>query len=234
VLKAIDRVLATYHGGGFSVRHMLMDGEFEPLRGDLASESRHVTLNTTSNDEHVGDIERYIRTIKERVRSTYNSLPFQRMPLRMIIEMAKSAVFWRNAFPTDDGISDELSLRAIVTGNCIDYNRHCRYEFGEYVQTHEEHDNSMGSRTIGVLALRPTGNVQGGYYFLSLSTGKVINRNRATKLPMPSEVIDRVHVLARRQNANRGLMFVDRNQQPIHDDDVLEKWKRRWLPQRWA
>jgi hypothetical protein len=116
----------------------------------------------------------------------------------MIIEMAKSAVFWRNAFPADDGISDELSPRTIVTGNSIDYNRYCHYELGEYVQNHEEHDNSMESRTVGALALRQTRNVQGGYYFLILSTGKVINRNRATKLPMPNEVIDRLHVLARR------------------------------------
>jgi hypothetical protein len=71
VFKAIDRVLATYRGGGFSVRHMLMDGEFEPLRADLAIESRHVTLNTTANDEHVGDIKRYNRTIKESVCSTF-------------------------------------------------------------------------------------------------------------------------------------------------------------------
>jgi hypothetical protein len=36
------------------------------------------------------------------------------------------------------------------------------------------------------------------------------------------EVIDHVHVLASRQNANRGLVFGDRNQQPIHDDDDHE------------
>jgi hypothetical protein len=40
-----------------------MDGEFEPILGDLAKLG--VTLNTTSNDEHVGDIERYITTVKE-------------------------------------------------------------------------------------------------------------------------------------------------------------------------
>jgi hypothetical protein len=102
----------------------------------------------------------------------------------MIIELAKSVVFWRNAFPANDGVSDELSPRAIVTGSTIDFHRHCQYEFGEYVQTHEAHDNSMGSRTVGALALRPTGNAQGGYYFFSLSTGRVINRNRATKLPI--------------------------------------------------
>ena len=61
-------------------------------------------------------------------------------------------------------------------GGKIDYNKHCKYEFGEYVQTHEEHDNSMATRTIGALALRPNGNLQGGHLFLSLSTGRVIDR----------------------------------------------------------
>lgn len=107
----------------------------------------------------------------------------------MIIELAKSVVFWRNAFPANDGVSDELSPRAIVTGSTIDFHRHCQYEFGEYVQTHEAHDNSMGSRTVGALALRPTGNAQGGYYFFSLSTGRVINRNRATKLPIQQRIL---------------------------------------------
>jgi hypothetical protein len=29
VLRAMDRIFAIYHAGGFTVRHMLMDGEFE-------------------------------------------------------------------------------------------------------------------------------------------------------------------------------------------------------------
>ena len=58
----------------------------------------------------------------------------------------------------------------------MNYNRHCRLEFSEYVQTREEHDNSLNPHTIGALALCPTGNVQGDYFFLSLTTGKVINQ----------------------------------------------------------
>jgi hypothetical protein len=46
--------------------------------------------------------------------------------------------------------------------------------------------------------MRPTRNAQGNYYFLSLSTGRIINRAHITKLPMPDDVIKRVHVLARR------------------------------------
>jgi hypothetical protein len=58
----------------------------------------------------------------------------------------------------------------------------------------------MAPRTIGALAMRPpTGNAQGNYYFFSLSTGRIINRAYATQLPMPDDVIERVHSLARRQ-----------------------------------
>ena len=61
-------MLAIYQAGGFMVRYMLMNGEFETYKDDLAGGKRRVMLNVTSNEEHVGDIERYIRTIKERVR----------------------------------------------------------------------------------------------------------------------------------------------------------------------
>jgi hypothetical protein len=102
-----------------------------------------------------------------------------------------------------------MSPREIMTGQKLDYALHCRFEFGEYVQTHEEHDRSMTPRTIGALALRPTGNAQGTWYFMSLSTGRVLKWNHATKLPMPHEVIDSMHCMARRQKANPGLVFGD-------------------------
>ena len=55
----------------------------------------------------------------------------------------------------------------------------------------------MATRTTGAIALRPTGNEQGGYIFMSLTTGRVLNRNHWTTLLMPGKVIDRVHALAR-------------------------------------
>jgi hypothetical protein len=80
----------------------------------------------------------------------------------------------------------------------------------------------MESRTIGAIALRPTGNAQGGYYFISLTSGWRLSRSRWTTLPMPQEVIDRVHVLARQSNANHDLTFAWRDGSAIadvHDDD---------------
>jgi hypothetical protein len=86
------------------------------------------------------------------------------------------------------------------------------------VQTHEQHDNTMIPRTIGALALRPTGNAQGNFYFLSLSSGRVINRTYATPLPMPDDVIDRVHQMARQQKANPGMLFADRRNVAVNEE----------------
>ena len=218
IVKAMKTTAAIYHGGGFRIRHAVMDNAFDSLEEEF-QRSLGIRLNVTSRDEHVGVIERFIRTIKERMRSTINVLPFKQIPARMVIELAKREVFWLNAFPSVDGVSSTLSPRTIVSGDTISYDRHCRFDFGEYVQTHEQHDNSMASRTVGALAMRPTGNLQGGFYFLSLDSGRIINRNSATKLPMPNETIDRIHRMARQQRANNGLVFGNRDGQPDDDDD---------------
>ena len=133
--------------------------------------------------------------------------------------MIYAANYWLNMFPHKGGISQTMSPRTLLTGLTMNYHHHCRLEFGEYVQTHEEHDNSLNPCTIGALALRPTGNVQGGYFFLSLTTGKVINRMRWTRIPMPKEVIDRVERMARQEHAGTTLLFEDRDHNEIIDLD---------------
>jgi hypothetical protein len=161
LVQCIRNIRAVYSMRlGFKITHILMDGQFETLRGDLAE--MQITLNTVSNDKHVPEIERYFRTVKERVRCIYNVLPFKQMPGRMITEMVSHSVFWLNMFPPNDGISETMSPHSIITGQSVDYNKHCRLEFGEYAQVHEDHDNSMVTRITGAIAMRPTGNAQGG------------------------------------------------------------------------
>jgi hypothetical protein len=157
----------------------------------------HSELNICDEEEHAPDIERCICTIKERTRCTYTMAPFEHFSPSMIIEMVFLAVFWLNGFPHPLGISQVLSPRTIVTGLTINYTKHCRIEYGQYVQTHEKHDNTMVTQTIGALALRPTGNQQGGYYFYSLMSGQRLHRTHWTELPMPAKVTTQVNALAR-------------------------------------
>jgi hypothetical protein len=205
VAKSLIQVMRLYGSRGFLVRMTHADKEFEVLRGRLADAGSG--LNVCSNAEHIPEVERFIRTVKERAHCMYNSVPFQQFPILMLKEMVTACVFWLNMFPPHDGVSSTLSPRALMTGFNLDYNKHCRLEFGSYVQTHEEHDNSLQLRTTGAIALRPTGNRQGGYYFMSLTTGRKLTRNCWTALPVPQDVIDRVNTLGRRSNAASALSF---------------------------
>jgi Reverse transcriptase (RNA-dependent DNA polymerase) len=194
ILEGIRQTKNLYNSRGFTIVECRGDYEFEATRDGLAE--MQIMLNATSRDEHVPEIERYNRTIKDRVRSAYNMLPFKKMPTQMLVELVKAMVFWLNAFPANDGVSDTISPRTIMTGKRLNYTKHCQLGFGTYVQTHEEHDNGMGSRTTGAIALRPTGNSQGGYFFMSLTTGKRLARGHWTVLPMPNEVIANVEARA--------------------------------------
>ena len=52
-----------YALGGFVVRTVLMDGEFEKIKPEV-----ELDINISAAREHVGEIERYHRTLKEMCR----------------------------------------------------------------------------------------------------------------------------------------------------------------------
>ena len=154
--KSITNVMHLYGSRGFLVTMVDADGKFEAVHGQLATAGSG--LNICSADEHVPEVERFIRTMKEWARCMYHSVPFQRFPALLIKEMVMACVFWLNMFPPYDGVSAMLSPHALLAGFTLDYNQHCRLEFGTYVQMHEEHNNSMQSRTTVAIALQPMGN----------------------------------------------------------------------------
>jgi len=155
IIKSLEQVINAYHRRGFKVWQILVDRQFECIRKHM--EAGGINLNTTAQDEHVPEIEWYIRTIKERIRVTISTLPFEQLPHCLIVEIAYNAVFWLNCFPHKEGIHNTLSPRTIVMGSKIDFNKHCRLQFGTYVLMHEQHNNSLLPRMAGAIALHPTG-----------------------------------------------------------------------------
>jgi hypothetical protein len=100
-------------------------------------------------------------------------------------------------------VSDTLSPLTIMTGKPNPDYHSMKVEFGSYVHVFEENSptNSNKSRTTGAIALNPTGNAQGDYHFMSLSTWKRLARTQWTALPMPDAVIAAVKKgLKRRSN----------------------------------
>ena len=85
---------------------------------------RGVTLSTTAVNEHVSHIEIQIKMVKERVRSTWNSLPYKKFPNRMISRMVENVVFWINALPVNRCMSCAVSPHTLMTGTTVDFNKH--------------------------------------------------------------------------------------------------------------
>ena len=60
--SSLTKIVKVYARGGFIVRLVLMDMEFEKIKDDFDK----VEVNTTAAREHVAEIERGIRHVKER------------------------------------------------------------------------------------------------------------------------------------------------------------------------
>jgi hypothetical protein len=126
--KALVTVLKFYRQRGFRVKECHGDGQFESLRATLANAGSG--LNVTGEDEHVPEVERHIRTVKERARSSCDTVPFKKLPGMMIVELIHGRVYWLNSFPAKDGVSAVQSPRRIMTGQHVDYGLHCQLDFG--------------------------------------------------------------------------------------------------------
>ena len=185
-----------------------------------------IHLNVIAVDGHVGEVERSIRPIKERVRACgAHGLPYRCLPKIMIRHMVADVTRCLNQFPRKNGILQTLSPTVIGTGHARpDYNT-MKIEFGAYAQVFDDHypTNTPAARSIGAIALDPTGNVQGAYNFISFATGARISRHHWTELPIPipDTAIARVEALALHEKQpllqRSGLVVEWRHDQAIDD-----------------
>jgi hypothetical protein len=92
----------------------------------------------------------------------------------------------------------------------LDYNKHLSLQLGQYCQVHKEENppNIQIARTKGAIYLGPSGNLQGGFKFMALNSGKKSVRRSWDGIPMPDLAIDRVNALDRDQPHQ--MTFTDR------------------------
>jgi hypothetical protein len=127
-----------------------------------------IPLNVADADDHVAEVERSIRIIKERTRCLVQGLPYKRIPKVMVRAAIEKANKVMNQFPAQNGMSNTLSPLTIMTGKPTpDYND-MKIEFGAYAQVFEENNPTKTpiTRTTGAIALTPAGNAQGGQFFM--------------------------------------------------------------------
>ena len=74
IIDKLKSIIKLYEHHGFWVTVILANPEFEPLCPWFPM------LNCCGADEHIPDMERYIQTLKDRTRSTYQTLPYKYIP----------------------------------------------------------------------------------------------------------------------------------------------------------
>ena len=220
VMAAFSDAFTFYGQRGFHITLVHGDSEFESLRSQIEALPGKPRLNVAAPGEHVPEIERRIRVIKERCRAIRASLPFEQLPTIMVIQMVLHATKMLNYFPTSVGIGNGYSPRTLMTGEVLSYKTHLALKFGDYCQVHEidEPRNSQLPRTQGAICMGPTSSIQPGFRFLNLKSGKTIVRRSWDRLPMPDTVIARVNRLGAGQP--KQLVFKDRHGRLIGDVEL--------------
>ena len=156
LLSELKSVLNFYESQDYVITDVHADHEFQCIREEIGP----IELDVCAPDDHVHEVERSIRTVKERVRCTSHSFPFKRIPRVMVRAIVEKAVRDLNQFPAKDGISNSMSPLTIMTGKPFpDYNS-LLLEFGTYAHIFEDNDptNTTKARTTPAIALNPTGN----------------------------------------------------------------------------
>ena len=94
----------------------------------------------------------------------------------------------------------------------LDWNKHCRYEFGTYVQANQDNlpTNTNAPRTIDAIYLRPCWDCQGGHELMNLETGELVTRQYVTPILITNTVIKVVEAMAEAQGV-KSLKITGRN-----------------------
>jgi hypothetical protein len=196
VKSCIAADIDTYRRRGFRTTEIHADGEYNTIQTSFPD----IRFSICAVDDHVPEAERAIRSVKETVRATIHGMPYKRLPRVMVKELVAFANGAANTLPNLDGISNNMSPDTIVTGRGRPNYNTMKLEFGTYVQVYDGTSNDTKSRTLGAIALNPTGNSSGDFYFLSLTTGQRIHRRSWTVLPISDLVISRVEAIAFEEN----------------------------------
>ena len=230
--NAIKNVLKIYYRSGFKPRLALMDGEFDKLRQRLADS---IEINVTGKNEHVGEIERLIRQVKERCRCVRADIRFKILPNAVIKALVIHVVMWLNAWPSKAGVSEIFSPREIVLRWQLSTKLHCQAPFGSYCIAYDENipTNTQQLRGRDCICLGPTGNRQGTYKFLDLETWQVIKRKQFKEYPFPKSFISKVEAKGRKEKQDGRLKFANRRnvefdwsledeEEPLIEDNAVE------------
>ena len=156
----------------------------------------------TAADEHISAVERLIRTIKEKNRCQIQYLPYAKYPRDMVIGCV---IFATKSLNNEIGmckLTDDFSPQSLITGQLrMNYKDILSLSFGEYAEVYTSNGviNTNEECTISTIALYHSRNMQKGWIFMSMNTGRVLHRHQWKKMHINQKIVDRVEELGTKE-----------------------------------
>ena len=150
-----------YDSRGIHIHNLNTDNEFECIKDDILP----VQLNVVTGENHVGDVERFIRTVKEGTRCDIQRLSYTQYPRAMVRGCAIKRANDLNQLPSTYGISTDLSPTILLTEKpSPDFLQVTKLNFGDYEHAYNVSNitNTPKSRGVGSVSLYSSGNETGG------------------------------------------------------------------------
>ena len=94
-MKVFNKIKRVYGARGFKiVVDLHSDNEFEKIRVPIIP----TNLTVAAANEHIGTVERSVRTVKESSHAGLHGIPYKQVPIAMIKGLLTYATMLANAF----------------------------------------------------------------------------------------------------------------------------------------
>ena len=182
---------ATASSRGFDCIIIKTDGKGAIASMATALNATGIVIDTVGPGQHVPVVERKIQTLKQRVRSYENSLPFIMTKLLLVMY----AIFCISRLNMHPSRTSRIRLSPLkdFSGRKLDASKDLRVNFGATVP---DPNSSMAPRMQGCKVLLPTSNSTGSVKMWCLATNDTVIRDQFTILPIPDLVITHIDSIA--------------------------------------
>ena len=107
IMTVLEKVVSKHTCRSFNLCDFYGDDEFdkEALRHFL----NPALLRIYGREEHVGSIERSVRTVKERFKSTCSNVPYRNFAILMVMSLVEGIIEVLNALPSKNSVLFTIS-----------------------------------------------------------------------------------------------------------------------------
>jgi hypothetical protein len=190
IIATLDDVVSSFQCNSHNIEEVVTDSEayFSAIRPHIMSSmrSRHVL---TPPKQHNQRIERYVRTINDRMRSVLSRLSYV-LPLKLYGELMCTVIYFMNMFPNK--VHPTLTSAIVFNGAKMDCRQTNHVPFGSAVMVTETDQagsiSKYSPRAELALVLGPSLTVKSAVHVYVQSTRMIKTRKRYVVVPMvPSD-----------------------------------------------